>query len=126
VNGGDLGWFGKGAMVAEFETAAFALENPGDFTLQPVQSQFGYHIIQLIAKQDRPLTSSQFEQARSTFFADWLATVREDYTIETYDEFWIQRVPTEPNFITMATEAADAANTQNAEDAAAVEATATP
>ncbi len=122
--GGDLGWFGKGAMVAEFETAAFALKNPGDFTLEPVQSQFGYHIIQLIAKQDRPLNVSQYEQARTTAFSDWLTKTREDYKIESFD-FWKARVPLEPNFVTIATEAADAANTQNAEAANAT-ATATP
>lgn len=43
-NGGDLGSFGRGKMVAEFETAAFALKD-GEYTKEPVQSQFGYHII---------------------------------------------------------------------------------
>jgi peptidyl-prolyl cis-trans isomerase C len=41
--GGDLGSFGKGRMVPEFEKAAFAAE-PGKVT-EPVKSQFGYHLI---------------------------------------------------------------------------------
>lgn len=127
VIGGDLGWFGKGAMVAEFETAAFALEKPGDFTLEPVQSQFGYHIIQLITKQDRPFNATQLEQARATAFSEWVTAIRDEYTVETYDDFWRQRVPTEPNFVTMATEAAVTSNAQLTESAAATpEATEVP
>lgn len=46
TNGGDLGFFGPGQMVPEFEKAAMALE-VGKYTKEPVQTQFGWHIIKL-------------------------------------------------------------------------------
>lgn len=44
-NGGDLGWFEKGMMVAPFEEAILAMK-PGDLS-GPVQTQFGWHVIKL-------------------------------------------------------------------------------
>ncbi len=43
AKGGDLGWFGRGAMVEQFEEAAFAAD-PGEL-VGPVKSRFGYHVI---------------------------------------------------------------------------------
>ncbi len=50
-NGGDLGWFGKNKMVPEFEKAAFELEDIGDIS-EPIQTDFGWHIIKLTGKND--------------------------------------------------------------------------
>jgi len=43
-SGGDLGYFGRGQMVPDFEKAAFALEK-GTYSTTPVKTQFGYHVI---------------------------------------------------------------------------------
>ncbi len=93
ANGGDLGWFGKGAMVAEFETAAFS-QKIGEIG-KPVKSQFGYHIIQVLGHQDMPLNASQYEQKKQTEFTNWLADARKGAKIQTFD-IWKERVPTEP------------------------------
>lgn len=62
-NGGDLGTFQKNQMVPEFSKAAFELK-PGTYTKTPVKTEFGYHIIYLIKKND-PVTYT-FDQAKAT------------------------------------------------------------
>jgi len=91
-NGGDLGWFGKGQMVAEFETAAFSLKI-GEIS-QPVKSQYGYHIIQVLAHNMVPLDASAYDQARQKVFNDWLTQARIDYKVVTYNSIWEGLIPT--------------------------------
>lgn len=93
--GGDLGWFGKGVMVSEFETAAFS--QPVGEIGEPVQTQFGYHIIQVLARQELPLSESQLQQKRDTAFSEWLTTAKAEATITNYDN-WINQMPPMPNF----------------------------
>jgi peptidyl-prolyl cis-trans isomerase C len=71
TTGGDLGYFAAGQMVPEFEKAAFALE-PGSYTKQPVQSQFGFHVIKVEDKraQQPPAFDQVKEQFRSLVLRD--------------------------------------------------------
>jgi peptidyl-prolyl cis-trans isomerase SurA len=77
---GVLPWFGVGRLSPEFEKAAFSLKKPGDIS-QPVQTDFGFHIIKLIEKKSlKPLDSlrvtlkrkvdndSRSQTAREMFF----------------------------------------------------------
>jgi len=45
-NGGNLGWFGPGQMVKEFEKAAFLIEK-GNISLKPIKTKFGFHVIKV-------------------------------------------------------------------------------
>ena len=65
--GGDLGWFKRGQMVPPFEKAAFLLESQ-EITKQPVQTQFGWHVIKVFQKRipDAP----SFESMKTTLIQD--------------------------------------------------------
>ena len=63
ARGGDLGTFGRRRMVAPFEEAAFALQNPGDLS-EPVRTQFGVHLIQLTGVPERPTYEEAYDELR--------------------------------------------------------------
>jgi peptidyl-prolyl cis-trans isomerase D len=96
-NGGDLGWFGKGQMVAEFDKVAFSLKI-GQIS-DPVKSQYGYHIIQVLGHEVRPLTADQFTTAKQKVFSDWLTGLNADTKrVQKFDGTWQGKVPTDPAF----------------------------
>ena len=69
--GGDLGWFGRGAMVAPFEEAAFAL--PVGEISEPISTTFGYHLIEVLERDDaREKDEATLQQERSQAFSTWL------------------------------------------------------
>ena len=66
ANGGDLGWFGPGMMVKEFEDAVVAMK-PGEIA-GPLQTQFGWHLVKLNAT--RPEAVPSFETVRPELEAE--------------------------------------------------------
>lgn len=71
AQGGDLGWFGRGRMVSPFEEAAFSL--PVGEISEPVKTDFGYHIIQVLERDSaHPKDENQLAQERIQAFQTWL------------------------------------------------------
>ncbi len=73
ANGGTLGFFSKGQMVPDFETAAFALKN-GAYTKEPVKTQFGWHVI--LKQDERDKQPPSFEESKAQIKQ---ALLRENY-----------------------------------------------
>ena len=81
--GGDLGWFGRGKMVTEFEEAAFSLEVGK--TSAPVKTEFGYHIIEVLEKDaNHPMDEATLSEKKSTALDDWLATQQYSDRVKRY------------------------------------------
>lgn len=92
-NGGDLDWFSRGAMVPAFEEAAFALE-VGKIS-DPVQTDFGWHILESLGKDDLLLDPSAFQQLRNQAYSDWMTEKELVYEPIVIDN-WSKYVPSEP------------------------------
>ena len=80
-NGGELGWFGLGQMVAPFEDAVKTME-VGAISA-PVQTQFGWHVLKLNDKRDKPVPTLEesrvalMESLRQAAVADEIAKLKE-------------------------------------------------
>ncbi|MFI8684796.1 peptidylprolyl isomerase [Rossellomorea sp. NPDC077527] len=89
-SGGELGYFGKGEMVTEFDDKAFSMKK-GEIS-EPVKTEFGYHIIKVTDKKEAKeavladhkdeIKDTLFDQALQTEYGTWLQEKKEDYQIE--------------------------------------------
>jgi peptidyl-prolyl cis-trans isomerase SurA len=90
VNGGDLGWNGPGTFVPEFE-ATLARLNDNDIS-EPIRTQFGWHVIQLLGRRSFDTTEEQmrnraFNQLRESKADEetelWLRRLRDEAFVDT-------------------------------------------
>jgi foldase protein PrsA len=89
-SGGELGFFAKGEMVAEFEEKAFSMA--AEEISDPVKTEFGYHIIKVTDKKEakeavfedhkEEIKDILFDQGLQTEYPVWLEEQKEDYKIE--------------------------------------------
>lgn len=82
--GGDMGFFPRGVMPDEVEEVAFGLE-VGDMS-GIVESQFGFHVIQVLERDEREIAVEVFESLRQQTFMQWLEDQRESASIERFVE----------------------------------------
>ncbi|WP_318616196.1 peptidylprolyl isomerase [Sporosarcina sp. YIM B06819] len=88
--GGELGYFGRGKMVAEFEEAAFSMEIGA--VSEPVKTEHGYHIIHVTDKKaakeavyedsKEDIKKLLIEEQMQTEYVNWLDEVKADYDIK--------------------------------------------
>ncbi len=89
-NGGELGFFAKGDMVAEFEDKAFSMEKGA--ISDPVKTEYGYHIIKVTDKKaakeavfeekKEEIYDILFSEKLQTEYGTWLAEKKEEYEIK--------------------------------------------
>ncbi|MBR6089095.1 MAG: peptidylprolyl isomerase, partial [Anaerolineaceae bacterium] len=68
--GGDLGWFTENTMVQSFTDAVFS-QKAGTIS-DPVQTEFGWHLIQVVAHEEHPYTKKQFDDEVDKAYENWL------------------------------------------------------
>jgi len=105
AKGGDLGTVERGSMVAEFEKAAYALK-VGEVSV-PVKTRFGYHIIRVTGREQRPaapfaevreaLTQRLVGERQQAAFEAFVAGLKQQATVEVREELLPVPAPGSPS-----------------------------
>jgi parvulin-like peptidyl-prolyl isomerase len=64
---------------------------------QPIESNFGYHIIQVLGKENQPLTEAEIQSKGQSDFQDWLTTATTADDVKIFNA-WTNHLVTEPAF----------------------------
>jgi parvulin-like peptidyl-prolyl isomerase len=91
-NGGELGFVPRGRFVEPVEEAIFS--QPISEIGNPVESQFGWHIIEVLEREERELSPADYLQEQRAAYSDWVTTARQEATIE--DVWTPDKAPPDP------------------------------
>lgn len=80
ANGGELGFAPQGRFVEPFDEAVFSL--PIGEISDPVETQFGWHVIEVLAREERELSPADYAQEQRAAFNNWVSQARQNAQIE--------------------------------------------
>ncbi|NDJ77756.1 MAG: hypothetical protein GYB65_16015 [Chloroflexi bacterium] len=94
AQGGELGWFDPNGYVVPYRDAVLAA--PVGEIVGPVETQFGFHIIQVTGREVRPLTATEIDQRVQQAFYEWLEEQYNTADIVRVDN-WLDFAPDDPS-----------------------------
>ncbi len=95
AQGGDLGFVPRGRFVAPVDEAVFTL--PIGEISEPVQTDFGWHIIEVLEREERELSPVDYRQSQRLAFSEWLDNTRTEADIQ---DFWtLDKAPEDSFFV---------------------------
>jgi parvulin-like peptidyl-prolyl isomerase len=94
TEGGDLDFLPRGRTVAPVDEAIFSL--PIGQISEPIETQFGWHVIEVLEREERELSPADYSQQQQLAFSTWLENARQAAEIE---DLWVaSKAPPDPFF----------------------------
>lgn len=94
ANGGELGFVARGRFVEPIDEAIFSL--PIGEISEPIETQFGWHVVQVLEREERELSPVDYAQQQREAFTEWTNAARQNATIE---DFWTPDKAPEDSFL---------------------------
>lgn len=92
AQGGELGFVPAGTFVPAIDEAVFSL--PVGQISDPIETQFGWHIVEVLEREEQELSPSNYSQAQRQAYSAWLTEARQAATIE--DLWTVDMAPADP------------------------------
>ncbi len=80
ANGGDLGFVPSGRFVEPIDEAVFSL--PLGEISEPIETQFGWHVVEVLEREERELSPADYQQSQQLAFSEWLENARAEADIQ--------------------------------------------